>query len=236
MKTSPHYPRRAFTLIELLVVITIIAILAGVTLAAFNGVRKRASRTAAVAAMRTIGQMVEVYAGDNDGYYPPGEGEESLIGAVQTAAVRDESNLAYYLNEMLVENEDTTESERAKEKIFKEMVPKFVLPFLEDGEEDRELYYIFHVDIEDEDPLPGAASNPAKSVWGKKGVAINFSKASVPMLSDIYLGSKWEDFKTEETQTLWGKTFNVLYYNGSVATLREDDFDWAVSIPKNGAG
>ena len=142
--------------------------------------------------------------------------------------------LAYYLNEMIVENEDDTALQGVNNKIFKEMVPKFVLPFLEDGQEDRELYYIFHVDINEENPLPGTPSNPAESVWGKKGVAISFSKASVPMLSDIYLGSKWDDYKTEETQTLWGNTFNVLFYNGSVATLREDAFEWAESIPKNG--
>lgn len=234
MKTPPSFGRRAFTLIELLVVITIIAILVSVSLTAFNGIKKRAMRTAAVATMRTIGVTLEAYVGDNDGYYPPGgDDSDAEISAVQSAALRNPSLLAYYFDEMI----DPDQEDDSERKVLREIVPKAILPYLEEGEgnEKREIYFLYHIDIDNTDPIPAPSSlRPGNSPWGNKATAIGFPKGRVPMLSDIYLGPAWNDYKTKDKQTFWGNTFNVHYWDGSVATLREEDFEWRDVVTSGG--
>ncbi len=66
--------RRCFTLIELLVVIAIIAILAALLFPALSKARKQALRVVCMNNMRQAGTIVELYAGENDGYaIPPRE-------------------------------------------------------------------------------------------------------------------------------------------------------------------
>lgn len=60
----------AFTLIELLVVITIIAILAGLSLPVFNTVIMNAQMTDAMNNARQIGIALKCYGNDNGGNYP----------------------------------------------------------------------------------------------------------------------------------------------------------------------
>jgi prepilin-type N-terminal cleavage/methylation domain-containing protein len=67
MKTQLN---RGFTLIELLVVITIIAILAGLAVPAFNQVQEKARMMQASSNARQIIITLKNYAGDNGGNYP----------------------------------------------------------------------------------------------------------------------------------------------------------------------
>ena len=61
---------KGFTLIELLVVITIIAILAGLAVPAFNGVQERARMLEGSNNCRQIMIAIKSWAGDNQGNYP----------------------------------------------------------------------------------------------------------------------------------------------------------------------
>lgn len=62
--------KRGFTIVELLIVVVVIAILATITIVAYNGIQQRA-RTSAVASMATsAGKKVTLYAVDNGDAYP----------------------------------------------------------------------------------------------------------------------------------------------------------------------
>lgn len=61
---------RGFTLIELLIVVAVIAVLIGLLLPALAKARDSANRAACGGNMRSLGQILESYKGDNDARYP----------------------------------------------------------------------------------------------------------------------------------------------------------------------
>jgi prepilin-type N-terminal cleavage/methylation domain-containing protein len=86
---------RRFTLVELLVAIAIIAILASLLLPSLGEARFRANRVADLSNMRqiTVGHLL--YAGDSDGWLPPGETGPSE-GPINTHVIlRDWSSYEY---------------------------------------------------------------------------------------------------------------------------------------------
>ncbi|HVT87961.1 MAG TPA: prepilin-type N-terminal cleavage/methylation domain-containing protein [Tepidisphaeraceae bacterium] len=68
---------RAFTLVELLVVIGIIALLISILLPSLNRARETANRVKCAANLKSIGQSLLLYAGDNHGAYPRTMGANS---------------------------------------------------------------------------------------------------------------------------------------------------------------
>lgn len=57
-----------FTIVELLIVIVVIAVLAAITIVAFNGVQQRANNTQTIQAMKEFVNAFNLYAQDNGNY------------------------------------------------------------------------------------------------------------------------------------------------------------------------
>lgn len=69
MNTNKKFGSQGFTIVELLIVIVVIAILAAITIVAYNGIQNRANTTAAQSAANTISKKAEAYNADK-GQYP----------------------------------------------------------------------------------------------------------------------------------------------------------------------
>ncbi len=70
MPRCPSAPRRAFTLIELLVVIAIIALLIGILLPALGAARSASKLVQCTSNIRSIGQGLGTYTGEQRGRFP----------------------------------------------------------------------------------------------------------------------------------------------------------------------
>ena len=83
-KTSPRF---GFTLIEILVVIAIIAILAGILLAALSGVQQAAKKTQSSSLMQSFARACDEFALDHGRY--PGLLPESLLGETNITSTQN---------------------------------------------------------------------------------------------------------------------------------------------------
>ena len=69
MSTTKTNRHRGFTIVELLIVIVVIAILASISIVAYNGIQQRARDTQRAQDMKTIAKALEMYYADN-GRFP----------------------------------------------------------------------------------------------------------------------------------------------------------------------
>lgn len=60
--------QRGFTIVELLIVIVVIAILAAITIVAYNGIQTRARDSGRAADIATLQKVLEIYHADKGGY------------------------------------------------------------------------------------------------------------------------------------------------------------------------
>ena len=74
---------RGFTIVELLIVIVVIAILAAITIVAYNGIQANARDSARISKVKAISKAIELYYVNNDRYPPihDGVGAETTCGS-----------------------------------------------------------------------------------------------------------------------------------------------------------
>ena len=71
-----------FTIVELLIVIVVIAILAAITIVAYNGIQSRAIDTTVQTDMKNLAKQLELYKVDK-GVYPVGDAQLMTIGGIK---------------------------------------------------------------------------------------------------------------------------------------------------------
>lgn len=85
---STNKSNRGFTIVELLIVIVVIAILAAITMVAYNGVQNRARTVEAQANAKEVIAKADVYAADHESTYPT-VAELEGVAAPDTAALSE---------------------------------------------------------------------------------------------------------------------------------------------------
>lgn len=73
--------QKGFTIVELLIVVVVIAILAAITIAAYNGIQTRGKNSAARSSATSVAKKAEIY-NTEMGYYPLGM--SALTGAASS--------------------------------------------------------------------------------------------------------------------------------------------------------
>ena len=62
--------QKGFTIVELLIVVVVIAILAAITIVAYNGIRDRTEQSARASSLSQASKKLRTYAIENNGSYP----------------------------------------------------------------------------------------------------------------------------------------------------------------------
>lgn len=82
---TPMHKRHGFTIVELLIVIVVIAILAAITIVAYNGIQSRAKNTQQLSVARGYLSAFASYVAAN-GTYPVGGGQSRICLGIDVAA------------------------------------------------------------------------------------------------------------------------------------------------------
>lgn len=87
-----HMRNRGFTIVELLIVIVVIAILAAITVVAYNGIQQSARDSNRKSDVQLIVKALELYYAENNNY-PPGSGSTTINNSWSTTADASWGNL-----------------------------------------------------------------------------------------------------------------------------------------------
>jgi prepilin-type N-terminal cleavage/methylation domain-containing protein len=117
----PDPCRRAFTLIELLIVVSVIGLLASLSLSAISLVRETANSTRCAANFRQIGIVMTTFTQDNSNRYPSGAIEQ--VGSI----IRSQ-NWQDILNQEVLQGEAQTERMGAKKSYSSLSCPSYRHP------------------------------------------------------------------------------------------------------------
>lgn len=92
--------RRGFTIVELLIVIVVIAILAAISIVAYNGIQQRASNTAIISAVNQTIKAVQLYYAQEGSYPLTGTYAcvTSTTGCIETGGVSRDANATFDAN------------------------------------------------------------------------------------------------------------------------------------------
>lgn len=102
LENNKRQLRPGFTIVELLIVVVVIAILAAITIVAYNGITGRAKSSAAQTAAETASKKVLVYMTTNADQAPPDLATAGITDSnsttlpIQLKHVRNSPNLLYY--------------------------------------------------------------------------------------------------------------------------------------------
>lgn len=91
MSNSTYKSNRGFTIVELLIVIVVIAILATISIMAYNGVQARTNNTAAATSAENVAKKIELYNAANSSYptanISSGDGITTQLATVKEASL-----------------------------------------------------------------------------------------------------------------------------------------------------
>lgn len=110
MSNSTYKSNRGFTIVELLIVIVVIAILAAISIVAYNGVQTRTNNTAAASAAESIAKKIELFNSANSQYptanTSSGDGVAAQLNTVNESKIEGSG--------ILLNNTAPTGNERTK--------------------------------------------------------------------------------------------------------------------------
>ncbi|MFZ1243029.1 MAG: prepilin-type N-terminal cleavage/methylation domain-containing protein, partial [Candidatus Saccharimonas sp.] len=81
-----HTNKRGFTIVELLIVIVVIAILAAISIVAYNGIQNRAHDTLVQNDIMNAGKQLELYFVDHDAYPTTASELFAILGSVNVTS------------------------------------------------------------------------------------------------------------------------------------------------------
>ena len=84
---AKHKQQSGFTIVELLIVIVVIAILAAISIVAYNGIQQRARDTERMSELTSLQKALELYHADNDAYPLCGATGPNSTNALGSGAV-----------------------------------------------------------------------------------------------------------------------------------------------------